>query len=109
MGTTKGKAKFNDYEGFCEKFIPKKTTDDCYTPPAVYNAVLDWVRRRWRLGDSPIVRPFWPGEDYEAYDYTDGCVVVDNPPFSIFAAILRYYHARGYTPRYRAFKSSSRH
>lgn len=26
---------FTDYEGFVEKFKPKKTTDDCYTPPAV--------------------------------------------------------------------------
>lgn len=22
-----------DYEAFVEKFEPKKTTDDCYTPP----------------------------------------------------------------------------
>lgn len=28
--------KFNEYEGFVDKFKPKKTTDDCYTPPAVY-------------------------------------------------------------------------
>lgn len=24
---------FEDYDGFVEKFKPKKTTDDCYTPP----------------------------------------------------------------------------
>ena len=23
----------NDYEGFVDKFRPKRTTDDCYTPP----------------------------------------------------------------------------
>lgn len=23
----------NDYDAFVEKFKPKKTTDDCYTPP----------------------------------------------------------------------------
>lgn len=23
----------DDYGGFVEKFKPKKTTDDCYTPP----------------------------------------------------------------------------
>ena len=29
--------KFEDYEGFVEKFKPKKTTDDCYTsPPTIY-------------------------------------------------------------------------
>lgn len=94
MGTTK-REKFTDYEGFCEKFKTKKTTDDCYTPPAVYNAVLDWVRRRFCLGDAPIVRPFYPGGDYEAADYPEGCVVVDNPPFSIYGAILRHYNARG--------------
>lgn len=27
-------ATFNDYDGFVEKFKPKKTTDDCYTPPS---------------------------------------------------------------------------
>ena len=25
----------NDYDGFVEKFKPKKTTDDCYTPEPV--------------------------------------------------------------------------
>lgn len=25
--------KNNDYEDFVNKFKPKKTTDDCYTPP----------------------------------------------------------------------------
>lgn len=27
------KEKFEDYEGFVEKFKPKLTTDDCFTPP----------------------------------------------------------------------------
>ena len=45
--------KFNDYEGFVEKFKPKKTTDDCYTPPAVYEAVphADAPTRVWELSD----------------------------------------------------------
>ncbi len=30
--TMSKKEKFNDYDGFVEKFKPKKTTDDCYTP-----------------------------------------------------------------------------
>ncbi len=30
---------FEDYEGFVEKFKPKKTTDDCYTPPEVMEVV----------------------------------------------------------------------
>ena len=43
------KAKFEDYEGFTEKFKPKKTTDDCYTPPAVMEVVNDYVSKRWGL------------------------------------------------------------
>lgn len=35
--------KLNDYDGFVEKFKPKRTTDDCYTPPAVYEAVKGWA------------------------------------------------------------------
>ena len=31
-----------EYAAFVEKFKPKKTTDDCYTPPAVYEAVLNY-------------------------------------------------------------------
>ena len=34
------KGLFDDYDGFVEKFKPKKTTDDCYTPPAVYDLSL---------------------------------------------------------------------
>ena len=43
---------------------------------------------------AAFLRPFWPGGDYEHFDYPEGCVVVDNPPFSILAAILRFYTAR---------------
>lgn len=33
------KTQFDDYEGFVNKFKPKKTTDDCYTPDWVYEFV----------------------------------------------------------------------
>lgn len=92
----KNKEKFNEYDGFVEKFKPKKTTDDCYTPPEVYDVVLKHVREKYNIAnDVPIVRPFYPGGDYEHYDYPEGCVVVDNPPFSIFSKILDFYQARG--------------
>ena len=92
----KNKEIFNDYDGFVEKFKPKKTTDDCYTPPEVYDVVLKHVRETYHIADDvPIVRPFYPGGDYEHHDYPEGCVVVDNPPFSIFAKILDFYQARG--------------
>lgn len=30
-----------EYDDFVAKFEPKKTTDDCYTPPLVYDAIRD--------------------------------------------------------------------
>lgn len=88
--------KSQPYEEFVDKFKPKKTTDDCYTPPEIYDAVLAWVRAEYDVGDDvPIVRPFWPGADYERAQYPDGCVVVDNPPFSILAKIIRFNQAHG--------------
>lgn len=78
------------YEEFVEKFKPKKTTDDCYTPDKVYDAVRDWVVSEYGISAADIVRPFYPGGDYRAQDYT-GKVVVDNPPFSILAEIIDFY------------------
>lgn len=89
------KAK-NNYEGFVEKFKPKKTTDDCYTPPAVYQAVLEWmIANVDGFAGRKVVRPFWPGGDYLNFDYPPGCVVVDNPPFSIYSQIVRFFISEG--------------
>ena len=92
---SQSKESFTDYDGFVEKFKPKRTTDDCYTPPEVYAVVLDYVRERWGVDEADVVRPFWPGGDYEAFEYPDGSVVVDNPPFSILARIQAFYLERG--------------
>lgn len=82
-----------EYKAFVEKFKPQKTTDDCYTPDNVYQAVADWVTATY--GDAqPFVRPFWPGGDYERAEYQAGCAVVDNPPFSILSKIVKFYQAR---------------
>lgn len=87
--------EFEDYKGFVEKFKPKKTTDDCYTPPAVYAAVLEWVKEEIGIPDGlEVIRPFYPGGNYQAENYADK-VVIDNPPFSILSEIVRFYHARG--------------
>lgn len=94
--TTKKETKFNDYEGFVEKFKPKKTTDDCYTPSYIYDEVIGWLIDNGHIDNTQkIVRPFWPGADYQAADYPDGCVVVDNPPFSILANIKRWFQDKG--------------
>lgn len=90
-----GQVGKDDYGEFTEKFKAKLTTDDCYTPVEVYEAVLGWLREKVDLSGANIVRPFWPGGDYEAYDYKEDDVVVDNPPFSILAGILRFYQGRG--------------
>ena len=83
--------KSKTYEEFVEKFKPKKTTDDCYTPPIVFDAIADWVADRYDLDRSRFVRPFYPGGDYLTFDYPAGAVVVDNPPFSILSRILQFY------------------
>lgn len=57
-----------EYQAFVDKFKPKLTTDDCYTQP---------------------------GGDYQREEYPPGCVVVDNPPFSIMAEIVPWYCQRG--------------
>ena len=79
--------KSKTYDELVEKFKPKKTTDDCMTPPQVYDVVRDWACREYNINPERIVRPFWPGGDYENFDYPDGCVVLDNPPFSIISKI----------------------
>ena len=86
---------FLDYDGFVRKFEAKKTTDDCYTPPAVYEAVVNWCRGNCGLKpDTQIIRPFWPGGDYERQNYPSGSVVIDNPPFSICKKIIDFYLSR---------------
>ena len=78
------------YEDFVDKFKPKKTTDDCYTPEIVYKAVSDWVSNEYDLNACDFVRPFYPGGDFEHFDY-ENKIVVDNPPFSILSKIIDFY------------------
>ena len=104
--------KSKTYEEFVEKFKPKKTTDDCYTPPAVYEAVKDWAVKEYDIEGKEIVRPFYPGGDFENYDYPADCVVIDNPPFSILTKIVNWYIERGikfflFAPQLTLFSSHS--
>ena len=87
-------AKNESYEEFVEKFKPKRTTDDCYTPEGIYYVVRDYAIEKYGLQGRPIVRPFWPGGDYKNFDYIEGCVVIDNPPFSILAQILDFHEEK---------------
>lgn len=83
-----------EYNAFLEKFEEAKTTDDCYTPPNIYEAVAEWVAKEYNLDRASFIRPFYPGGDYQKEDYT-GKIVVDNPPFSILAEIEKWYNDRG--------------
>jgi hypothetical protein len=94
---TKNKSKpnlFSDYDAFLDKFEDKKTTDDCYTPKEVMDIVIEYVNDKYSLKDKKILRPFFPGGDFESIDYTDDCIVIDNPPFSIITKICRFYLER---------------
>jgi len=84
-----------EYEAFVEKFKPKKTTDDCYTPANVYEEVLNYVKETCDIEGLEVIRPFYPGGDYERVTYTKQIVVVDNPPFSIISQIIRFYNEKG--------------
>ena len=83
------------YGEFTDKFKAKLTTDDCYTPEPVYNAVKDWTVKHYGIEGREIVRPFWPGADFETFDYPENCVVIDNPPFSLYDVILKFYTENG--------------
>jgi hypothetical protein len=84
-----------EYLEFLQKFEVKKTTDDCYTPPKVYDAVKDWVLDEYAdsMKGMDVIRPFYPEGDFAAEDYC-GKVVIDNPPFSILSKIVRFYEER---------------
>jgi hypothetical protein len=101
-----------EYQEFLDKFAIKKTTDDCYTPPLVYEAVEKYVSEKYGIPKEKMVRPFYPNGDYQKERYPKGCVVVDNPPFSIMSEILKFYSERGipfflFAPHLTLFSSSS--
>lgn len=102
----------DEYKSFVEKFKAKKTTDDCYTPAPVYEAIAAWVSAEYGADPASFVRPFSPGGDYERFEYSQNCAVVDNPPFSMLSKIIAFYHRRHirfflFAPALTLFSSSS--
>ena len=85
----------DEYQEFLHKFDPKKTTDDCYTPDVIYEAVARHVAERYGLNRKTFVRPFYPGGNYQHEKYKKTDIVVDNPPFSILARIIDWYNSHG--------------
>lgn len=69
--------------------------DEWYTPQEEYDRILSYVNELFpETVGKKIVRPFYPGGDYQSVDYTDA-IVVDNPPFSILSKIIRWYQEHG--------------
>lgn len=83
---------FRDYDSFIAKFSENpRTTDECWTPQDVFEAVVDYVGTIYDMRGKEVLRPFYPGGDYENAEYPLNGVVIDNPPFSIFTKICRFY------------------
>jgi len=94
-GGSKNPIIFRDYESYVAKFQDgPKTTDDTYTPRDVFEAVLRYVSEVYDMTDKVVLRPFYPGGDYENAEYPENGVVIDNPPFSLFVPICKFYSAR---------------
>lgn len=69
--------------------------DEFYTPKRVYEAVKNLAVKRYGLEGREIIRPFYKGGDYKRVNYPKGCVVIDNPPFSIGSQIVDFYLEKG--------------
>ena len=95
VGDIIAEAQQEKYIAFEDKFKGAKTTDDCYTPPEIYDVIAGWVENEYGVQRSHFLRPFKPGGDYQAEEYPAGCAVVDNPPFSILAKIIDWYNEHG--------------
>lgn len=86
-----------DYDAYVKKFkgenLPK-TTDETYTPQWIYEALYNFVDKNvYPLADKKVVRPFFPGGNYEKdlKKYDKNTVVLDNPPFSQVIEIIKTY------------------
>lgn len=87
---------FRDYDSFVAKFSEGniKTTDDTYTPRDVYECVVEYVSTITDMSGKVILRPFYPDGDYINAEYPEDGIVIDNPPFSMFTKIVRFFTAQ---------------
>lgn len=84
----------NEYYDWLQKFEKRNTSDDTFTPPAVYDIVLNYVNQHiLNLDGLTVERPFYPDGDYQTHakNYHENTVVIDNPPFSILSNIIDFY------------------
>lgn len=96
MGGSSNPIVFKDYDSFMAKFTEgnAKTTDDCYTPKDVYEAVVEYVGTICDMKGKMILRSFFPNGDYLNAEYPEDGIVIDNPPFSMFTKIVRFFTAQ---------------
>lgn len=81
----------NSYEEFINKFKPINGSDECYTPPPVFECVYNYVRELFpQFNNMENLRPFKPNSNFLKEDYANK-VVIDNPPFSILSYIVNFY------------------
>ncbi|MFB6349494.1 hypothetical protein ACFBZI_08675 [Moraxella sp. ZJ142] len=82
-----------EYYNWLQKFEKRQTSDDTFTPPKIYDAVIDYVHEHLiNLNGLQVVRPFFPDGDYtDLSQYGKNAIVIDNPPFSIMTKICRFY------------------
>lgn len=66
-------------------------SDEHYTPQPIYDLILKHFQEQYGIQKDHIVRPFYPGGDYQSFPYKEGDLVFDNPPFSIFREIIPWY------------------
>lgn len=81
----------DEYNNFVDKFKDKFTTDDCFTPSNVYDEIVKFIENEYKVKKENFVRPFYPGGDYQNYSYKKDSIVVDNPPFSLYNEIVKFY------------------
>lgn len=75
-----------------QKNLNQKKPQTTVTPPLeIYECIKNYAVNKYNLEGREIVRPFYPGGDFENFEYPTGCVVIDNPPFSILSKIKDFY------------------
>lgn len=72
----------------------RATKDEIYTDEDEYNDLTEFFKQYYpEAFKHPIIRPFYPGGDYtDLTQYPAGCLVFDNPPFSIESKIVKFYN-----------------
>lgn len=78
------------------KYNSRKVNDEFITPPEVYEIVKNYFIKEFNIDETKtrIIRPFYPGGDFEKEDYSGDCLVLDNPPFSLESVICDYFEER---------------